>query len=76
MDPDSEDARRLQGFLVQEQHKLQLQELISTITEQCFKKCVSTPAARLSNSESSCITNCAKRYIDTTQVLMEKFSQG
>ena len=32
------------------------------------------PGNRLSNSEETCLSNCAKRYLDVTRMAVEKLS--
>lgn len=37
-------------------------------------KCMGNPGNRLSNSEETCLSNCAKRYLDVTRMAVEKLS--
>ncbi len=37
-------------------------------------KCVTSPGNRLSNSESDCLKNCAKRYVDVTKMAADKLT--
>lgn len=45
-----------------------MQQMVARITEVCFDKCMGTPGRSLSNREGSCLRDCAKRYLDATQV--------
>ena len=37
------------------------QELLSKMTEKCFKKCISKPGSELDNSDQKCIAMCMDR---------------
>lgn len=37
------------------------QELLTKMTEKCFKKCVSRPGSELDSSEQKCIAMCMDR---------------
>lgn len=37
------------------------QELLSKMTEKCFKKCISKPGSELDNSEQKCVAMCMDR---------------
>ncbi len=58
----------LQQFLAQEQQKAQLQQTISALTSTCWDKCVGTPGRYLGSREEQCLSDCAKRFLETTQV--------
>ena len=46
-------------------------EVVAKLTETCFEKCVThAPGAKFSSSESSCVTNCALRYLESGQVVL------
>jgi hypothetical protein len=38
----------------------------------CWDKCISSPGSYLSGRENSCIENCAKRFIDATQYILQR----
>jgi import inner membrane translocase subunit TIM8 len=38
----------------------------------CWDKCISSPGAYLSGRESACVENCAKRFIDATQYILQR----
>ncbi|CAM0944770.1 unnamed protein product [Alopecurus aequalis] len=57
-----------------EQIKVQLaqayaQELLETVGNKCFAKCVTKPGTNLSGSESSCISRCVDRYMEATGII-------
>jgi import inner membrane translocase subunit TIM8 len=69
---DKAPSPELQAFLEREQQLAQMQQMIATLTEVCFEKCISSPGSYLSSRESSCIENCAKRFIDATQFILQR----
>lgn len=76
MDEDRARARQaqeLQLFLEQEKQKAMLNELVAKLTDVCWDKCCTgAPGTRLSSSESSCLTNCAQRYMDVSALIIRR----
>ncbi len=58
----------LQQFLMNEQAKAQMQQTVARLTDTCWDKCAGTPGRSLSSREEACLSDCAKRFIETTQV--------
>lgn len=56
---------------VQEQ---QLQELVQTLSEKCFEKCV-RPSSALSTSEQACISKCSDRYLNAMVLVFQAVSR-
>ncbi|KAM7444931.1 Mitochondrial import inner membrane translocase subunit Tim13 [Porites harrisoni] len=62
----------------------QLQELLSKMSDKCFKKCIYKPGTQLDNSEQKCLSMCMDRYMDAwntvsktyTTRLQKEHSQG
>lgn len=46
-----------------------LQELMQTVTDKCFLKCVTKPSGSLTGSEQSCLAKCVDRYVDTMNII-------
>lgn len=65
-------SARLAEELELEQQKAMVQRLVSKITEVCWEKCTGTPSSGFSSRESACLSNCAKRFLDTHQYVMRK----
>lgn len=65
----------LQRFLQQEQEKAQLSRTISELTSTCWDKCVGTPGRYLGSREEQCLSDCAKRFLETTQFIMQRAAQ-
>mmetsp|Transcript_51015 Transcript_51015/g.84701 ORF Transcript_51015/g.84701 Transcript_51015/m.84701 type:complete len:81 (+) Transcript_51015:139-381(+) len=70
------DQQKLQQQLMQAQQQLQmqqkLQETIQHLTDLCWEKCMKQPGSSMSSSEERCFQNCALRYRDVSQLVMEK----
>lgn len=58
----------------QEKQKAVLNELVGKLTDVCWDKCItSTPGSKFSSSESSCLTNCAQRFMETSSLILRRF---
>lgn len=49
------------------------QEMLSKMTEKCFKKCISKPGKALDSSEQRCITQCMDRFLDTWNLVSRTY---
>jgi hypothetical protein len=47
-------------------------QMIATLTDICWDKCVSSPGTYLSGKETSCLENCTKRFVESTQFIMQR----
>lgn len=71
---EAANAAELQQFLEQEKQKAVLNELVGKLTDVCWDKCItSTPGSKFSSSESSCLTNCAQRFLETSSLILRRF---
>ncbi|XP_053958063.1 mitochondrial import inner membrane translocase subunit Tim13 [Anastrepha ludens] len=50
------------------------QELLTKMTEKCFKKCISKPGVTLDSSEQKCISMCMDRYMDSWNLVSRTYS--
>ncbi|XP_058093053.1 mitochondrial import inner membrane translocase subunit TIM8 [Magnolia sinica] len=74
MDPSSLDSAELQRFLEQEKERAMVTEMVGKLTNVCWDKCITgTPGSKFSSSETSCLTNCAQRYMDMSLIIMKRF---
>lgn len=60
--------------LLQQQQMVQM--LIGKLTEISFQQCVTRPSSNLSSSEEACIKSITKKYINTTELVVNKFMKG
>ena len=65
----------MQEFILREQMRAQVQQTVARVTDVCWDKCIGTPGRSLSSREESCLSECAKRFIDTTQLVVQRFQQ-
>ncbi|KAL7734848.1 hypothetical protein ACLKA6_011127 [Drosophila palustris] len=49
------------------------QEMLSKMTEKCFKKCISKPGKALDGSEQRCISQCMDRFLDTWNLVSRTY---
>ncbi|EDW19344.1 mitochondrial import inner membrane translocase subunit Tim13 [Drosophila mojavensis] len=49
------------------------QEMLSKMTEKCFRKCISRPGKALDGSEQRCITQCMDRFLDTWNLVSRTY---
>ncbi|WOL12864.1 hypothetical protein Cni_G21632 [Canna indica] len=69
-----DSSPELQRFLEQEKQKAMVSEMVGKLTSECWDKCITgTPGSKFSSSESSCLTNCAQRYMELSMHIMKKF---
>ena len=58
-----------------EKRKAVFNELIGKLTGECWDKCVGNPGNKLSGYEQQCLSNCAQRFMDTSQFILKKFQR-
>jgi import inner membrane translocase subunit TIM8 len=62
--------------LQEEKKKATINELIAKLTDTCWDKCITgSIGSSFSNSEASCLSNCAKRYADVKMITMQRFQK-
>merc|ERR1712192_194290 len=57
------------------QQQMQVMQQLHKTTEMCWDLCVGTPSSSLSSREETCLNNCVGRFIDTTLLITNRFSQ-
>ncbi|PNF32777.1 Mitochondrial import inner membrane translocase subunit Tim13 [Cryptotermes secundus] len=50
------------------------QELLTKMTEKCFKKCINKPGTSLDSSEQKCVAMCMDRYMDAWNLVSKAYS--
>ncbi|QSZ35807.1 hypothetical protein DSL72_006929 [Monilinia vaccinii-corymbosi] len=60
------DKQELQQFIVNETQKARIQQSVHSLTNVCWKKCVtgSIRSGKLDKGEESCTMNCVDRFLD------------
>ncbi|XP_017013315.1 mitochondrial import inner membrane translocase subunit Tim13 [Drosophila takahashii] len=51
------------------------QELLTQMTQKCFKKCVNKPGTSLDTSEQKCISMCMDRFMDSWNLISRTYGQ-
>ncbi|CAA6659999.1 unnamed protein product [Spirodela intermedia] len=60
--------------IMQEKEKAMVSEMVSKLTNVCWDKCITgAPGSKFSSGETSCLTNCAQRYMDMSIIIMKRF---
>ncbi|XP_029038986.1 mitochondrial import inner membrane translocase subunit Tim13 [Osmia bicornis bicornis] len=49
-------------------------ELLSKMTEKCFKKCIVKPGTSLDSSEQKCVAMCMDRYMESYNLVLKTYS--
>ncbi|XP_074603826.1 mitochondrial import inner membrane translocase subunit Tim13 [Brevipalpus obovatus] len=49
-------------------------ELLKSMTDKCFRKCVTKPGISIDSSENKCLSFCTDRYIDTWNLVTRVYS--
>ncbi|GMY15183.1 mitochondrial import inner membrane translocase subunit TIM8 [Fagus crenata] len=74
MDPSDLQSNELAQFIAQEKERALVSEMVAKLTSVCWDKCMTgTPGSKLSSSESSCLSNCARRYMDMSLIILKRF---
>jgi mitochondrial import inner membrane translocase subunit TIM8 len=61
-------------ILQEEQKKAMVGEMVFKLTSVCWDKCItSTPGSKFSSGETTCLTNCAQRYLDMSMLIAKRF---
>ncbi|XP_050376710.1 mitochondrial import inner membrane translocase subunit TIM8 [Argentina anserina] len=74
MDPSVMQNPEMANFINQEQQRAMINEMVGKLTSACWDKCItSAPGSKFSSSESACLSNCARRYLDMSMIIMKRF---
>lgn len=50
------------------------QELLTKMSEKCFRKCINKPGSSLDSSEQKCVAMCMDRYMDSWNLVSRTYS--
>ncbi len=62
-------------FSQEEKRKAEFNEVVAQLTEVCFDNCVSKPGNKLDSYETSCLSQCSLRYLETGQVILGRLQR-
>ncbi|RLV96216.1 Mitochondrial import inner membrane translocase subunit TIM13 [Spathaspora sp. JA1] len=63
----------IQNQISQELATANATELVRTITENCFDKCIYNPSDSLSSQEDKCIAQCREKYMRSWNVISKSY---
>ncbi|KAJ9662955.1 Mitochondrial import inner membrane translocase subunit tim8 [Coniosporium apollinis] len=67
------DKQELQQFVVNESQKARIQQSIHSLTDICFRKCITgkISSGKLDRYEEPCMQNCVDRFIDANNIILK-----
>ncbi|KAI0835553.1 Tim10/DDP family zinc finger-domain-containing protein [Hypoxylon sp. FL0890] len=70
---NEKDKGELRQFLANESQKARVQATVHSLTDVCFKKCITGTirGGKLDKTEEGCMANCADRFVDVSQLTMK-----
>ncbi|KAI1107242.1 Tim10/DDP family zinc finger-domain-containing protein [Jackrogersella minutella] len=73
---NEKDKAELRQFLANENQKARIQQTVHTLTDMCFRKCITSTirAGKLDKSEEGCMANCAARFLDISHLTLTNLS--
>nr|CBX25409.1 hypothetical_protein [Oryza glaberrima] len=75
MDASALSNPRLQAMLEEEKRKAMANEFVAKLTDVCWDKCITgSIGSGFSNSEASCLSNCAKRFFELKMLIVQRVS--
>ncbi|KAF2484585.1 Tim10/DDP family zinc finger-domain-containing protein [Neohortaea acidophila] len=71
------EKQELGQMAMQEVQKVQIQQTIHSLTDMCFKKCITSriSSGKLDRSEEPCMQNCVDRYMDANMTVIRHLEQ-
>ncbi|KAL1780420.1 mitochondrial import inner membrane translocase subunit Tim8 A [Sigmodon hispidus] len=66
---------QLQHFVEVETQKQRMHLLVHHMTELCWEKCMDKPGPKLDSRAEVCLVNCVERFIDTSQLILNRLEQ-
>ncbi|KAF2184568.1 hypothetical protein K469DRAFT_579234 [Zopfia rhizophila CBS 207.26] len=71
------DKQELQQFVVNESQKARIQASIHSLTDTCFRKCITSgiKSGKLDKYEEPCMRNCVDRFLDANLVVLRELER-
>jgi len=67
---------QLQRFLEAENQKQRFQQLVNSLTSDCWDTCVTgAPSTKLDRRTETCVVNCVERFIDTSNYIVNRLEK-
>ncbi|CAJ2668513.1 mitochondrial import inner membrane translocase subunit Tim13 [Trifolium pratense] len=79
--PPSRDSSQINPQAIKEHLQNELakeftKQLLETVREKCFLKCIPKPSSSLSGNEQSCVSKCFDRYMEATGIVTKALFSG
>ncbi|KAH8674085.1 Tim10/DDP family zinc finger protein [Xylariales sp. PMI_506] len=70
---NEKDKNELRQFLANENQKARVQSTVHSLTDMCWKRCVTgaIKGGKLDKSEEGCMANCVDRFLDVSGLTMK-----
>ena len=69
------DDPHMQRFIESETQKQRFQQLVHSLTDQCWDTCMGTPGQKLERKTETCLVNCVERFIDTSNFVVNRLEK-
>ncbi|KAK4957817.1 Mitochondrial import inner membrane translocase subunit tim8 [Elasticomyces elasticus] len=71
------EKQELQQFVVNESQKARIQQSIHSLTDICFRKCITAKmsSGKLDRTEEPCMQNCVDRFMDANMTVLRQLEQ-
>ncbi|KAK5119956.1 hypothetical protein LTR85_007032 [Meristemomyces frigidus] len=71
------DKQELNQFILNEGQKAQIQATVHSLTDTCFRKCITSKisSGKLDRSEEPCMQNCVDRFMDANLTVIRHLEQ-
>ncbi|GAB1733487.1 hypothetical protein KC367_g2724 [Hortaea werneckii] len=72
-----QEKQQLNQFIQGENQKAQIQGVVHSLTDTCFRKCITgkITSGGLDRSEQPCMQNCVDRYMDANMTVIKHLEQ-
>jgi len=73
----AKDKQELNQFVVNEQQKAQIQGTVHSLTDTCFRKCITSKisSGKLDRYEEPCMQNCVDRFMDANMTVIRHLEE-
>ena len=69
------DDPQMQRFIESETQKQRFQQLVHSLTDQCWDTCMGNPGQKLERKTETCLVNCVERFIDTSNFVVNRLEK-
>ena len=66
---------QMQRFIQVETQRQKFNQVLHSMTEQCWDVCMGTPSQSLDRKTQTCMVNCVERFLDTTNFVVNRLQK-